>query len=309
MRRFLCARKLRCAFVAAGIVVLASLGAAPASAKMLLQNFEAEDNYRFYVAPGGGPVKSFIGAPFNSSGVGRSNSNRWLTMISPTYGVSANHFFPGDSKTVRFYHSDDPNGDSETRTVASSQQIGGSDLRLVKLTASVSSSVRKYSVLGLSNDSSYDDLEIYTYGKNVGSADTSQRLGRNNIDSGSIAFRTVPDTVSGTTGMSFTYDYDSVGGQGDNESYLHPGDSGGPSFVINNGKFALVGVHWFKDPETGTPVKSGDTFIPHYISALNTAMVGESVTVVPEPSASILAILSLLAIAFGTGTGRMRRTR
>ncbi|GAG15869.1 unnamed protein product, partial [marine sediment metagenome] len=118
---------------------------------------------------------------------------------------------------------------------------------------------------------------------------TTVRLGLNNIAPGSYG----SETVGGSTGEVFFFDYDPDGGMGDDETYLAAGDSGGPSFTIVDGQPALVGIHWFTWDGGPGIYGSGDTFVSEYVNQLNTAMAGESVTsVIPEP-ATLLMLLSL----------------
>lgn len=267
-----------------------------ASATMILQSYDAKKHDRFYV----GADKAFIGAPYDWSGVGRNDY--WATMVSDHYFLSANHYHASVGSNVKFSLTNDPNGAYEIRTIASGMRIAGSDLWLGKLSEPVSANVAKYSILSLAQESSYDDLALYTYGL---SDKSPVRLGRNNVDPGRIQNA----MVDGVTGRVFLYDYDKVGGQGADESYLQGGDSGGPSFVVSGGQPTLVGIHWFTwDDETASPkiIGSGDTFVPHYVAAINQAMVGEQLTLVPEPS--MLVLLCVGTIGLLAGTLRRRTT-
>ena len=286
-----------CRFLSSGIfsfsplLIVAILFATQADAAMMLQSYSAKNHHRFYT----GVDKAFIGDTYDSSGVGRG-ANRWATMISEHYFLSARHLHPDNGSTIQFFSGNDPGGASEDHVVASGQFIGGSDLWLGKLSTAPSSSIERYPILNYPSLSSYDNIELYNYGRDADSSNTSQRLGRNNFEPGSIG----PQTVSGITGESFLYDYDNPGGMGADETRLAAGDSGGPSFSVINGEFALVGIHWFIYSDMGT-LGSGDTFVPNYIADLNAAMamMGESVTtVIPEPSSLIL--VTLLGVAMTT---------
>jgi hypothetical protein len=211
--------------------------------------------------------------------------------------VTAKHYHAENGATLKFFYSNDPNGGFETRKVLSGQQIAGSDLWLGKLETPVSSNVTKYPILELPNLSDYDDRIIYTYGLSVEQdheTATTVRLGRNNIDPGAY----YSQTVEGTSGICYLFDYDTTGGQGNNESYIHAGDSGGPSFTVVDGIPTLVGAHWFSATLTNGTLVSGDTFIPYYIDNINAAMFGsgESLQVlVPEPGAMMLLASGMLA--------------
>jgi hypothetical protein len=252
-----------------------------ASATMVLQSYNAADHDRFYV----GTDKSFIGDPYDWSGVGRSSY--WVTMVSSDYFLTANHYHPSVGETLYFYWSNDPSGGQETATVASGVQIGESDLWLGRLSTSVSSQVEIYPILALPENSAYDNLTLYTFGlSSTSPTQENVRLGRNEIDPGSYAFYN-----DAATGLAYTFTYDSPG-LGADESYLQPGDSGGPSFSIIDGLPAMVGIHWFiwTDDEDPNIYGSADTFIPHYIDDINAAMVGQQLMLIPEPSILVMVI-------------------
>ncbi len=233
--------------------------------------------------------------PYPWSGVGRGVDGRWGTMISPSYFLSASHFAP--SGTLRFYYTNDPNGGFEDHTIVSSVvRIGGSDVWLGQLDAPVSSSVAIYPILSLSNNNKYGGLGIATFGlsdtnNGVEGTATTVRLGTNNIDvtspfgNGHVVQQ---QTIAPSTGLVYAYDYNptipnpnnsSQNISQPNESFLNPGDSGGPSFFLYAGASpALVGIHWFASD--GNPSFSGDTFVPGYISAIQAAMTGETLSTV-----------------------------
>ena len=279
----------RIAIVLAMIFVFATA----AQATQRLQDFSAKKHHRFYT----GEDKDFIGSAFDSSGVGRVHTNtRWATMISDRFYLSASHWPPLTGEKVRFYNSNDPADGYEEHQSRAGQQIKidgvGSDLWLGRLFSAPSDSIARYPILDLTDPSAYENLEILTYGLDFGTGATSQRLGRNTIDPHSIR----DWTVGGSTGMTYAYDFDTVGGVGPDESFIQGGDSGGPSFVAYGDQLAIVGMHWFKFGNN-----SADTFVPHFISALNDALEpwGESVMVLSIPEPSSVAILGLALMAYG----------
>lgn len=280
------------------VAVLLLVQGSVVSATMLVRGLDVgidEKRYdRFYV----GEDKDFIGDAYDWSGVGRvdvtGSNSRWATMISPHYFLGSEHFAPSNSLT--FFHSNDPDGTSETHSIESGTQIGSTDLWLGKLSTPVTDDVAKYPILGLPAESDYDNRVIYTFGLTVpdyNATATAVRLGRNNIDPGSYQDAT---DEHGSTGRVFLFDYDHpTGGMGDDETYLRRGDSGGPSFTIVNGEPALVGIHWttWEDDTDPDVYGSVDTFVPEYIDDLQTQMqtIGESATsVVPEPATPLMLL-------------------
>ncbi|NQU23119.1 MAG: PEP-CTERM sorting domain-containing protein [Candidatus Nealsonbacteria bacterium] len=250
-----------------------------ARATIILHDPQPAKHDRFYV----GDDKAFIGDPYDFSGAGRvdltGNSARWVTMISPSYFLSASHWHPADGATVKFHYTNDPDGAAELRTIESGVQIGVSDVWLGKLSSPVSSSVAKYPLLELGGNWNYNDLEILTFGltvaRSLGTA-TTVRLGRNEINPNEYG------TDPPTGGKYYRYEFDDPG-LGDDESYLQTGDSGGPSFNIYNGQPALTGIHWFIDDEGEPRDYSGDSFIKPYVADIQAAMIGERPTLLPTP--------------------------
>jgi hypothetical protein len=245
-------------------------------------------NDRFYT----GADRAFIGQSYDWSGVGLSSGGSWATMISATYFLSANHDHPGAGQTITFHTNDDPNGPTFTYTVANwsyqTQDNGnGSDLYLGELTAPVDSSIAKYPVVQLANDAAYNNLVNWTYGY-------PNRVGKNNISS-------ISDLNLISSGLGYTrvmyYTYNATGGQGFDESYLEGGDWGGPSFVMEGGLPALVGIHFVNSGAVYNLARSGDSFVPFYISQLDANMSGgEQLTIVPEPASLSLLALGGLAL-------------
>jgi hypothetical protein len=245
---------------------------------------------------------SFIGQPYDWSGVGLSSNGAWATMISPTFFVSANHDHPGIGNTITFHTDNNPSGTSYTYTVDSTYYQTtyngyGSDLYLGKLTTPVAANIAKYPVLALANDSAYSNLMMWTYGY-------PNRVGKNNIDS-IEELNMVPSY--GDTRVMY-YDYNATGGQGADEAYLEPGDSGGPDFVVENGALALVGIHFVNSGAVFNGASSGSSFVPYYVSQLDAHMTGgEQVTIVPEPASLLLLLAGTFSFAF-YGWRRRRET-
>ncbi|MHB0959645.1 MAG: trypsin-like serine protease [Pirellulaceae bacterium] len=240
---------------------------------MTIRKYEAKRHDRFYE----GKDKSFVGEAFDWSGVGKTR-NAWVTMISPSYFLSAAHLAPDANDEVTFFRGND-RAARHVYTVAGGQRITidntPTDLWIGKLTAPLDPShqISYYPILGLESESSYVGLELFNYG-------SVDRVGRNVLDGINVEINGSSTTVS----MLFDFDAADEIDTGGDETFVEPGDSGGPSFVNWNGQLALLGVHWFQSKSEEEAWYSGDTFIPHYADVANSLMAGETLTIIPDPS-------------------------
>jgi hypothetical protein len=267
-------------------IALAATIASLAAADMFLQGIAGDHaisarSDRFYT----GADRAFVGEAFDWSGVGRSSNGAWITMISPTHFVSANHYHPNAGDTITFFEGNTLVGRSHAYTVDSfgyDTSYGGqsSDLWLGRLTTPLVAKHRiaTYPVLALGSDGAYTDMFMYAYGY-------PNRVGTSRI--GAI----VDDFEIGRTRtMRFWFHATEGTGTGPTDCHLIGGDSGGPSFVLVGGRLALVGVHFttndtngVPDPEDSWPFGfgwSGDSFVPFYIAQLDANMGAERVRVV-----------------------------
>ena len=257
-----------------------------ASGNTVIRNYQPMRHDRFYT----GNDKAFVGDPYDFSGVGFTGTY-WATLISDCYFISATHHHAALNDSVTFWETNNQSGPSHTYSVLGGQQIGGTDLWVGWLNTAVDSSIARYSVLDLPTYPDYSGLTLYNYG-------LTHRVGRNVLDDYGFL------TVAPSTGFVMGYDYDnndtpSVGGD---ETFLQGGDSGAPSFTVFDGKLTALGIHWaITDafPGTDEGESSYDTFVPTYIGALNGVLAdkGQSVSVVPEPSAALFVLLGATGLA------------
>jgi hypothetical protein len=187
---------------------------------------------RYYV----GADKAFIGASLDLSGV--SSGPPWATMVSPQYFITAYHLAANSQSTLTFHEGNDASSTAHTYDVDSSFHYTTvydgqpSDVHMGRLVAPIPAAdhIAFYPVLSLPSFSDYVGMTIYNYGN-------PNRLGRNLIS------RIEPYAEGGENQVGMFFNYD-VPGLGADETYLIGGDSGGPSFVIVNGKLALLGEHF-----------------------------------------------------------------
>ncbi len=217
---------------------------------------------------------AFVGEGLDFSGVGRTSDNRWVTMISPTYFVSAAHRFPRPGTKAKFYQGNVKSSEFLHEYVIDDfsvpMQWNGfpSDLKVGRLVVPPDGTEAIAPEDGIAwypiraeNAFDYHDAELFVYG-------LADRVGKNNI------FRTCSldnrnfDNRCVTYVMEFRYDTNDTG-QGPDEAYLMTGDSGGPSFVVSNGELALAGIHYYNygsNPVDGSI--SGDSFVPAYLDQI-----------------------------------------
>ena len=243
----------------------------------------------------------FIGNPYDWSGVGKRVSGpgpftgRWATMVSDSFGLAVNHASPEVGSTVRFYHSNDPAGSFEDRVVAQTFSYGSADLRLIRFATAVSANVEKYTLYDTpASGAAGLDLKVFGLASaNDFAPETRVRLGTNTADGVLPAGQ-----ISGINYDSLLFDYDTSEGQG--EARVAGGDSGAPSFVIENNTPLLIGLHNFQYTADDGSTGSGDIFLPSYIDAINDDLAGfgESLSVfsVPEPTSGALIGIGLIGL-------------
>ena len=135
---------------------------------------------------------NFVADSFDLSGVGINGNGRWLTMLSENVYISAEHYKPSAGSSVTFYEGNDPNGNSVTTTVSSTnKQIKTSDLYLGTIEDPLSSAYTYYDFAtedidssGAFSTSSYAGANAYVFGRSARNWPTSQDMavGRNELD-------------------------------------------------------------------------------------------------------------------------------
>jgi len=297
-----------------------------AQAQIMIDSFTPQVNDRF------ANDSSFILDGFDLSGVGRTNGNgfRWATAISSNVVVSAYHARPADGDTVVFNTTNDPDGPTVSRTIASSVRVTnstagvGSDLWLGVLDSNLPGTVSPFDFLqnGLSANpptgaSSFGGASIaplagvapglagqpiaHFFGRSPSDVNSGQAVGSNRI----TAFFEDALFLTGETDFLFSLQDD----PGEpffvpSEAFLRSGDSGGPVFLQNGSELALLGTNAFiVEDDTTTaiiePEGNGVSFLGNEAAFINNFI---AVNAVPEPS-------SALALSAMLGGFLMRRRR
>lgn len=251
------------------------------NASLHVQGYDPLRHERFSVEDG----TAFIGEGLDFSGVGHASDGRWVTMISPTYFVSASHSFPKAGATATFYESNEKSSQFAHRYVVdeftATMYWNGqpSDLKVGKLVVQEGSSeailpednISWYPVLA-TDAFSYAGAELLVYG-------LSDRVGKNTVSRiCAVDNRRDASDKRITQVMEFIYDTDSKG-KGPDEAYTMSGDSGGPSFVVSNGQLALAGIHYYNWGSPPLPgYASGDSFVPAYLNQLTSFRINGDAT-------------------------------
>lgn len=231
----------------------------------------------------------FVGAGYDFSGVGWSTTEpqKSITMISDQYFVYSGHNPIGSEVTFRTaggsiipYSVDTSFSFAPTGEV--SDALG--DLRIGRLTTTVSPSIASYAIFDSSDYADFEGLSLLVYGHGSGG---SPRIGTN-ISEG------VQDVEidGGLIRKGLVWDQDALTG----EALLESGDSGSPTFAIYNGQLVLLGTHYGVGGTT-----SVDDLLALYLESLTAA--GIPYSSVPEPGK-----MAFFLLAFGLiGMRRKRR--
>jgi hypothetical protein len=258
---------------------LAVLAAGPVHA-LNIRSYSAARHDRFTGFPSA-PVLN-AGSWFNGglyTGVGWSvaEPNRQFALVSPRHFVLASHWGISPGETIRFLGAD---GQTHAFTVASTTQItdsgGGTDLTLGRLveTVPLAAGVSPLPFLHFNGDNQYRNKALQVFG-------FTGRVGA------SVSADFLPSNYSGNTRMIY-FGY-SVASGGMDDCHFAVGDSGSPSFVVENNKPALIGVHSLLliDSEANpTTYYSADTFVPHYVPQLNALMAADGWQMAPSDAAA-----------------------
>jgi len=265
--------------LASGIV--AAIFALPATlpAAINIEGFTSATNDRFANDP------QFIADNFDLSGVGIADNGRWVTMVSENVFLSAHHFHPSDGTNVTFHAGNDPNGFSTARTVAESQRIRDSDLRIGRLDTPLGNDFSPLPFVS----SLFLPQEVFMFGRSPSSRPVNQDIavGKNVLDGSTIATITFePDGSSPDTTDTFAtavVDEENQGNFVPFEAFLQAGDSGAPVLMEDgNGGLTIVGTNSFIGTNSSAQDVNGITFVGFYADDIQSFIDAHPV---PEPDA------------------------
>lgn len=220
---------------------------------MRITGYNPARHDRFY----DGADKAFIGEQLDWSGIGHDVNGRWVTMISPTCGLTITHW-PAYG-AVTFYEENTTAHGSHVVNVLSRVDISGSDLSVLHLASQPP--VATYALPGYADD--------WYIGTNLWLCGSPNRVGRN----------------EGTEITSFPYHelLMSVMEGTPDEAYVQTGDSGGPTVVLLNGmrSMGIVGLHRrIGMAQPGNKLSDNDSYVPFWVPQIRAIVnsYGEDIT-------------------------------
>ncbi|MCW1913230.1 hypothetical protein OJ996_06590 [Luteolibacter sp. GHJ8] len=221
------------------------------------------------------PAFLYDASKFTGVGWNGSEAYKQFALISPQHFVCASHpgAPPAIGHNLRFI---DSNGNLVQRQITAlasipADDLGNTDLMVGTLAAAVPSSVVKpLAWLNLPTEGDYagHDLVVFGYGLVPGVVvraghGTIEDFGNGDVDGSGTSYGT-------TRLMRFIYE---GSGTDPNDAHFIGGDSGSPTFVMQGGQPALVGIHYGVNP-VGSDFHNYDTFIPPHVPKVDLLLSG-----------------------------------
>ena len=220
------------------------------------------------------PNPDFVHAPAAQfRGIGwpahATDWTRQMALVSPRHFVYATHYPLGTDWQIAFAGSD---GVQHTYGIASQTPIVNplgqtTDLMLCELTSAVdpATGVTPFPVLNLASESDYLNREMIVFGSFV----TAGRMPVN-------GFTTLVNDPGFDTTRFVYFDYNHDSG-GVHDCDYQGGDSGSPSFIMDGGSPALIGIASGRDPQGWGGLPSNISrnyiaFIPAYFDEVDALM-------------------------------------
>lgn len=283
-------------------------------------NYASATNDRFANDAG------FIGAGYDWSGVGRSTSGKWATLIGDNFFLTANHFEPSVGEMVTFASGNSLAATTHSYQVAGRIPISGTDFVISYFSSEVSPAIARYSFsttpANSLNETGLVGQNLFVSGDRVAGDSggvfdhvvaTNQAESWFETGSSSLAAPQRTINFSSASGFDQVVTFQNVAGDTANsttvsEAQLQQGDSGSPLFTGLAGELTLQGLAYavVADPffieanfvDTAGP--AGSVIDPYedreatlysYVGSYDLSSAIAAVpapTVIPEPSALLL---------------------
>lgn len=189
---------------------------------------------------------------------------RQMALVSPCHFVYATHYPLGSAWKIAFLGTD---GKQHTYTIKKQVPIINSlgqytDLMLCTLKSEIPSSlgIQPFPVLNLPNEADYAGRTMVVCGSFV-------RAGKMPL----AGFTQLTNDPGFDTTRFAYFDYNTLTGASDNCNY-QGGDSGSPSFIMVDGKPAIIGTASGQDQLPNNISRNYLNFLPHYLTELDTLM-------------------------------------
>ena len=297
---------------------------------LVIANYTDDENLRFHGDP------SFIGNPYDWSGVGRTSvsadssvNKEWATLLGENYFISAVHYHPSTGDTITFKGGNLVSSPTFNYTVAGGFSVPGTDLWIGYTSGAISPTLKRYAF----NTTAADNLSetglvgntLFINGDNVAASPgtiTDSLVGTNQteawIEGGSTTIDSTPTTID-VLSSPINFDtfvlWENLAADTTNtvtrhEGLMQSGDSGSPAFQIVGGDLEIAGLAYsvftapgiegdFDSASSGNEQRVGSlySYTGSYTTQINNTIA--LVPAVPEPST-----LGFLIIA---GFGFLRR--
>ncbi|WP_218280572.1 hypothetical protein [Verrucomicrobium spinosum] len=254
------------------------------SAALQVASYDADVNERLNGSA------NFIGAGYDWSGVGQTSDGRWVTMISDEYFISVGHYHRGGGGQCPLL--------SERQSFGRVRGLRGEHLiwhsahdgpgpeRHLDRPSDLLYKQQHQLLRDLRPLPSPDILEgedVFVVGNSGQGSYQNFRVGTNVLDLDDGTLGVAERSVSVVNGWSATaiYDADVL-----YDTFFQSGDSGAPTFIVNNGVLELVGVHSVAGTIT-LPGGDEQVSIDSLVSGYRQEILG-LITPVPEPAGMVL---------------------
>lgn len=277
---------------------------------LVIAGYEGARHDRFASGYPDNPVEnaSFFrsGSDFHGVGWNASNGNQAFALITPQHIIGANHYNPGAGTAVEFFSS---GGTIRSYTLAATETVmdgsgNPSDVFVGELASPIGpgDNIPFFRFPSDSVGTTLVGRQIVIYGKTA-------RVGINTV-AARDATKTASGALGGGANLATTETFEwtfTEGSESQDQARTESGDSGSPTFTVEEGVLTIVGTHSALASVTAgtTTYTAIDADLYEMMDEIDAAIgrmgsTGFTVTQIPEPaaSASLLALLAGILAGF-----------